>query len=84
MLPLSDTLVTAILSIASDAIICVDGEQRITFFNEGAARIFGYEPDEMLGQPLAVLLPVRFRGTHGSHVDTFAKTTTTARRKGER
>ena len=84
MLPLSDTLVAAILSIAADAIICVDGEQRITFFNEGASRIFGYDADEMLGQPLAALLPMRFRGTHSSHVTSFGKSATGARRMGER
>ena len=32
MQPLSDTLVAAIVSLAADAIICVDAEQRITFF----------------------------------------------------
>ena len=84
MLPLSDTLVAAILSIAADAIICVDGEQRITFFNEGASRIFGYDPDEMLGQPLAMLLPIRFRGTHSAHIEAFGRSRTAARRMGER
>lgn len=84
MLPLSDTLVAAILSIAADAIICVDGEQRITFFNEGAARIFGYDADEMLGQPLATLLPMRFRRSHSSHIETFGKSRIVARQMGER
>ncbi len=84
MLPLSDTLVAAILSIAADAIICVDGEQRITFFNEGASRIFGYDADEMLGQQLTVLLPMRFRGSHTSHIEAFGKSRTVARRMGER
>jgi PAS domain S-box-containing protein len=84
MLPLSDSLVAAILSIAADAIICIDGERRITFFNEGASRIFGYDADEMLGQPLAVLLPMRFRAAHSAHVDAFGKSNTGARRMGER
>ncbi len=84
MLPLSDTLVAAILSIAADAIICVDGEQRVTFFNDGASRIFGYDADEMLGQPLAVLLPMRFRGSHSAHVESFGRSTTGARQMGER
>ncbi|MFI5232936.1 MAG: ATP-binding protein [Gemmatimonadales bacterium] len=84
MLPLSDSLVAAILSIAADAIICIDGERRITFFNEGASRIFGYDADEMLGQPLAVLLPMRFRAAHSAHVEAFGKSNTGARRMGER
>lgn len=84
MLPLSDSLVASILSIAADAIICVDGEQRITFFNEGASRIFGYDADEMMGQPLAMLLPIRFRAAHSSHVGAFGQSAVAARRMGER
>ncbi len=84
MLPLSDSLVAAILSLAADAIICVDSEQRITFFNEGAARIFGYDADEMLGQPLAMLLPMRFQSSHRAHLEHFGKSAIAARRMGER
>lgn len=84
MLPLSDSLVAAILSLAADAIICVDSEQRITFFNEGAVRIFGYDEDEMLGQPLAALLPMRFRSMHRSHLENFGKSAVASRRMGER
>jgi len=84
MLPLSDSLIAAIVSLAADAIICVDGDQRITFFNEGAARIFGYEPSEMLGQPLGTLLPVRFRSSHGSKLASFGKSQVSSRRMGER
>ncbi len=84
MLPLSDTLVAEILSLAADAIICVDGEQRITFFNDGASRIFGYEAEEMLGQPLATLLPLRFRTMHSAHLSKFGKSEQSSRRMGER
>lgn len=84
MIPLSDSLVASILSLAADAIICVDAEQRITFFNEGASRIFGYEADEIMGQPLTMLLPMRFRAAHGHHLAAFGKSASTARRMGER
>jgi PAS domain S-box-containing protein len=84
MLPLSDSLVASIVSLAADAIICVDSEQRITFFNEGASRIFGYESDEMMGQPLSMLLPIRFRSAHAGHLSAFAGSPVAARRMGER
>lgn len=84
MQPLSDSLVVAIVSLAADAIICVDSRQNITFFNEGAARVFGYEASEMMGQPLSLLLPARIRGEHAAHVSAFGASKVSARKMGER
>jgi PAS domain S-box-containing protein len=73
-----------IVAIAADAIITVDAAQVIIFFNEGAERIFGWRADEVLGQPLAMLVPHRFRGAHEGHVRGFGHGDNTARRMGER
>jgi diguanylate cyclase (GGDEF)-like protein/PAS domain S-box-containing protein len=61
-----------ILTIAADAIIAVDGDQRITLFNRGAERAFGYRAEEVTGQLLDILLPSRFGKTHRQHVQDFA------------
>src|ERR1035437_8543052 len=84
MLPLSDSLVAAILSVSADAIICVDRDQRITFFNEGAENIFGYASKEILGQPVALLLPERFRSSHGALMESFGSAQLSSRRMGDR
>jgi len=73
-----------ILSIADDAIICVDGVQRILFFNHGAEDIFGYQAAEILGQPLDLLLPPRFQNKHHEHMASFGAGRSAARRMGER
>lgn len=74
-----------ILSIAADAIISVDESQRIILFNEGAEEIFGYAKQEILGQPLDVLIPERFRAIHRrAHIPAFAQSPTRARRMAER
>jgi PAS domain S-box-containing protein len=49
---------------ASDAIIAADNNGRITFWNNGALSLFGYSEDEILGQPLTVLMPERYRDAH--------------------
>jgi PAS domain S-box-containing protein len=41
---------------SSDLIWSTDAEGRITFINEAVRRIYGYEPEEMLGRPLVELL----------------------------
>ena len=73
-----------ILAIAADAIITVDESQCIVHFNYGAEKIFGYAASEMIGQPLTVLIPERFRAAHPAHVTKFAAGAETARLMGHR
>jgi protein-histidine pros-kinase len=80
----SQARLAGILEIADDAIISVDNQQRITLFNQGAEKIFGYTAQEVLGQPLDLLLPRRFELMHQKHVMEFAGSADTARRMGER
>ena len=80
----SQLRLSGIVSIAADAIISIDEQQHITMFNHGAERIFGYTSEDAIGQPLAMLLPERFRTNHGAHVQQFAASDTTARHMGDR
>ncbi len=56
---------------ASDAIIVIDENQGIVAGNEEAESIFGYPRAEVLGQPVAMLVPSRFRARHRAHVQGF-------------
>ncbi|HEU4758863.1 MAG TPA: PAS domain S-box protein, partial [Dehalococcoidia bacterium] len=67
-----------ILDTASEAIISIDGGQRIIMFNRGAQRIFGYSADEALGQPADILIPERYRASHRRQVAEFGASTATA------
>ena len=73
-----------ILDTTHDAIISVDEAQQLVNFNQGACHIFGYAPEEILGQPLDMLLPEAARIAHRQHVSTFAGTANTARKMGAR
>lgn len=65
-------LLQDILEAASDAIISTDDKQRIIFFNRQAEIVFGYPSQEVIGRPLGVLLPTRFREDHERYVEGFA------------
>ncbi|HLY74818.1 MAG TPA: ATP-binding protein [Planctomycetota bacterium] len=52
-----------ILDSSLDAIVVVDAQNRIKTWNEGARRIFGYSPEEAIGQPYDLLLPEADRQT---------------------
>ncbi len=80
----SEAKFSGIISIAADAIISIDEQQRITIFNKGAERIFGLTAVEAIGSPLELLIPARLRDAHRLHVESFASGDETARRMGER
>jgi PAS domain S-box-containing protein len=57
-------LAEALLHSASDAIIATDREGRITFWNPGAERIFGFTAAEATGQSLDIIIPENLRARH--------------------
>src|SRR5688500_15808961 len=77
-------ILAEIVGIAADAVICMDERQRITFFNEGAEKIFGWTPDEVIGQRIEILIPERYRANHEQQVAGFGRSNVKARRMGER
>ena len=56
----------ALLHSASDAIIATDRDGRITFWNPGAERIFGFTAAEAVGQSLDLIIPENLRARHWS------------------
>ncbi|PSM30986.1 hypothetical protein BVG81_007705, partial [Haliangium sp. UPWRP_2] len=83
-LALAKERLDGVISSAADGIISTDEQQRITIFNRGAQEIFGWTQDEVLGRPLAMLLPERLREVHRQHVASFELEPTKARRMAER
>ena len=49
---------------ANDAIIAADSCGNIIFWNQGAQAIFGYAEADVLGKPLTLLIPPRYRDAH--------------------
>jgi PAS domain S-box-containing protein len=56
-----------IVEISPAAVISTDQAQRITLFNQTAEKMFGYAEEEVLGQPLNLLIPEEFREVHCHH-----------------
>ena len=63
----------ALLESAPDAMVIVDASGDITLVNALTEKLFGYQREELLGQPVENLMPDRFRGNHLAHRAQFAK-----------
>jgi PAS domain S-box-containing protein len=57
-----------------DGILVMDDQGIIRAANPAAERIFGYGEGEILGQPLAILIPPRFRAAHRAGVERYLAT----------
>ena len=79
-------LLAAIVESSDDAIVSKTLEGRILSWNRGAARIFGYEADEVVGKPITIIIPPELyqeeqqileklrRGERIDHFDTIRLT----------
>jgi PAS domain S-box-containing protein len=60
-LPRSEDIYKALIGSSGDAILGLDYEGTIIFWNRGAEQIFGYSSEEILGQPVTRLMPEKHR-----------------------
>lgn len=64
----------SILDTAPDAIVVIDEEGAIESFSASASRLFGYEPEEVVGQNVKVLMPAPYREEHDSYLKRYHET----------
>ena len=68
---LAERLFLSILEFNPDAVALVDATGEIIHMNALVEELFGYRRDELLGRPLDVLIPERFRGRHLGHLERY-------------
>jgi two-component system cell cycle sensor histidine kinase/response regulator CckA len=61
----------AVLEASPNAVVAVDGAARITYANPQVETTFGYARDELIGQPVEILLPDRVTERHVAHRNGF-------------
>ncbi len=80
----TEACLSRLLEIMPEAIITIGETQRIEQFNKGAEMIFGYRAEEVLSEPLEMLLPEDARKDHPARVAGFAAAAESARYKDGR
>lgn len=63
----------AFLESAASGIVAADGSGCITYVNAETGRMFGYSPDELVGQAVEVLVPEDSRSDHVSLRERYMK-----------
>jgi PAS domain S-box-containing protein len=67
----SQALFETLYEFSPDAIVVSDPEGVIGSINAQVERVFGYAREELLGQPVEILIPERFRSMHPGHRQSF-------------
>jgi len=80
----SRSMLQAVVENAYDGILVCNRQGMIKSANEAALGIFGYEQDELVEQPLNILLPEEIREKHNAFLESFAASPIQARIMQER
>lgn len=63
--------VIGLLEAAPDAVVVVDTDGAVTDLNARTVEVFGHDRDVLLGKPIEMLLPERYREKHAKQVQTY-------------
>ncbi len=64
----------AMLDHVVDGIFAIDQRGEIQFFNQSAQRMFGYQPHEVIGKNVNILLPKSYHTQHNKHIKNYIQT----------
>ena len=64
----------AVLDTAVDGIILIDADGTVRTFNPACERLFGYRPDEVIGQNVKMLMPPVYAENHDQYLDNYKRT----------
>ena len=64
----------SIVETTTDSIVAADASGDIISWNGGATAMFGYQADEVIGQPLTILIPDRFHDAHHEGISRVVST----------
>jgi two-component system sensor histidine kinase/response regulator len=66
-----DSLFRRLVESAPDAMVIVNKTGTIVLVNSQTEKLFGYSREDLLGQPVEVLVPQRFRSQHPSYRNSY-------------
>ena len=69
-----EPVLRSIFESAVEGIIVIDADGSIQAFNPAAARLFGYRPEEVLGQNVSLLMPSPDREHHDRYIANYLTT----------
>jgi PAS domain S-box-containing protein len=70
----SEARATAVVETALDCVVVMDADGRIVEFNPAAERTFGHRREDIVGRPVADLIPQRLRQAHRDGMRRFRET----------
>ena len=70
----NDALFEALFSATVDGVIVIDQGGSIRMFNPACERLFGYAPDEVIGQNVMMLMPAPYRDEHDRYLSHYLRT----------
>src|SRR5438552_639324 len=67
-------LLRAVVDTAISGVILIDARGRVLMFNPACELLFGYGPEEVIGQNVKMLMPSPYRDEHDGYLNNFHQT----------